>query len=74
MKQQDLFKRNQSRRITLQFKIGDKVFKRSPMAKKYDDQWLGPYFIKDITNQGNTFKLENDTQITTANIKQIRLA
>jgi hypothetical protein len=66
--------RNNSRATEKKYKTGDKLYLRLPIRTKYDDFWEGPFLIKSISNNGNTFRLRNLFKEIQANLKQLKPA
>lgn len=53
------------------FKIHDLVLKAIPVRSKYKDYYEGPFKIVKTNPAQNTFIVEKDLKIISANIKQL---
>ncbi|KAI5176569.1 hypothetical protein PAEPH01_2367 [Pancytospora epiphaga] len=62
---------NSKRKINFQYQIGQPVKWRQPRNQKTDDHFIGPFYVKDIWNNGNSFLIENQTTLIKTNLKRL---
>ncbi|KAI5153692.1 hypothetical protein ENBRE01_3227, partial [Enteropsectra breve] len=68
----NLKKINDKRIAFPQIKLGDKVWKRVMIRKKYDDFFEGPFLVIEKYDNGVTFKLRKNDTTCNAHINQLR--
>ncbi len=63
---------NRARIKSYEFKIGQKVYKKSNEPGKLATPWDGPYMITQLDKNCNRIEIEKAGRTLTVNIKQIR--
>ncbi|KAI5179339.1 hypothetical protein PAEPH01_2616, partial [Pancytospora epiphaga] len=57
--EQDTIRTNAKRKRDYKFKVGQTVKWLQPRNLKTDDYFIGPFYIKEIWNKGNSYLIEN---------------